>query len=232
MDGAGVTSLEVVEIRGVKIPIDPTIMSDYIQEALRTGEYENAEAKRLFRIVEQGERVLELGGGIGYLSALIGNLGLAEHIATVEANPALIDLIKTTHALNGVRAEVINGAVVAQKTTETLSFSLSAHFWASSLKLRKAKEVVSTIEVPALSLGDLVREHRPTFMIIDVEGTEVELLENPEDLAGVRKVLLEVHERAFGPRGVKQLFDYFSAAGFYPDLYLALPCMALFRRLE
>ena len=134
-------SLEVIEVRGVKLPIDPTIMSEKMQGVVRTGDYENGEAKTVARILEPGDRVLELGGGMGYLSALIGTLGLAEHIATVEANPQLIPIIRATHALNGVKAEVIHGAAVADKTAETLQFSLDADFWASTLKPQKQKRI-------------------------------------------------------------------------------------------
>lgn len=222
---------EVIEVRGVRLPVDPTIMSEVIQDVVRRGEYENGEAKSVARILEAGDRVLELGGGIGYLSALIGTLGLADHIVTVEANPALIPVIRATHALNGVKAEVIHGAAVADEAAEPLRFSLDEHFWASSLTPRKQKGIQSMVEVPAAVLGELVRAHRPTFLIVDVEGSEVELLTRAEDIAGVNKVLIEVHDKAIGPHGVKQLFDFFSAAGFYLDVRLSVYGIMLFRRL-
>ena len=232
MSEAADATMEVVESLGVKIPIDPAIVSEHIQKVIRAGEYEKAEAKNLYRIVEDGERLVELGGGIGLLSTLVGLLGRAETIVTVEANPQLIPLIRATHRLNEVTVEVIHGAAVGDETTATVPFSLEADFWASSLAPRKRDRVVGVVEVPAVSLRSLVKTYRPTMLIIDVEGTEGELLQHASDLDGVRKVMIEVHEKALRPVGVKRLFDFFSAAGFYVDVGMSVFGVILFRRLE
>jgi FkbM family methyltransferase len=231
LSDATTTNLEVIESKGVKLPIDPSVMSEHLQEVIRAGHYEKGEAKHLTEIVEPGERVLELGGGIGFLSALIGLTGRAEKIAVVEANPALIPLIRMTHRLNGVDAEVIHGAAVADLTATVLRFSIDVDFWASSLKPRKSKGVKSVIEVPAVALQTLLKIYRPTFMIVDVEGSEVDLLCGTADLGSVKKLIVEVHEKAIGPAGIKRLFDGMSAAGFYMDVRSVQPGVVLFRRL-
>lgn len=232
MSEAAEATLEVVESLGIKVPIDRSVMSDTMRHVIRKGEYEKGEAKNLYRIVEPGERVLELGGGIGFLSSVIGRLQCAEKIVTVEANPELIPLIHTTHRLNGVEAEVIHAAAVGDEAIGSVSFSLDLDFWASGIKARKAKMVRTVVEVPALALGALVRTYRPTMLIADVEGTEIELFQRPSDIDGVQKVLVEVHDKMIGPRGIKQLFDFFSAAGFYVDVRLTIYGVVLFRRLE
>jgi len=224
-------AFEIVESMGVKLPIDPTVVSPAVAESIRAGNYEKSEAKNLARIVEPGDRVLELGGGLGYLSAVISRMDRAEAIVVVEANPGLIPLIRITHGLNGASVLVVHAAVVADDDVQSLPFPVEADFWASGLAPRKGKIVQQIVEVPAISLSRLVAAHRPTMMIIDVEGSEAELLSRVEDLAGVHAVLIEVHEKVIGPAGVKRLFDFFSAAGFYVDVRLISTRVVVFRRL-
>ncbi len=222
---------EVVESMGVRLPVDPQIMSEVMCQTIRSGRYEKSEAKNLPSVVEPGERVLELGAGIGFLSAVIAGLGRAEAIVAVEANPELIPLIHKTHALNGVRAAVIHAAVVADDAGKTVSFPIAEDFWSSSLAPRKGVEMRDVVEVPAISLRRLIEAHRPTLLIVDVEGSELELFSRPEDLEGVRAVLMEVHQKIIRPAGVKRLFDFLSAAGFYVDVRQLSPEVVLFRRL-
>ncbi len=108
---------EIVELQGVRIAIDPAIMSDKIQRQIRNGKYERGEARNLPEIIEPGERLLELGGGIGFLSALAALQRRAEVIVVIEANPELIPVIRETHRLNGVTAQVLNAAVVGVRSS-------------------------------------------------------------------------------------------------------------------
>ena len=42
-----------------------------------------------------------------------------------------------------------------------------------------------------VALGELIREHRPTVLVIDIEGGESDL--GPTPLPGVRAVIVECH---------------------------------------
>jgi FkbM family methyltransferase len=221
---------EVIEVMGVKLPLDPQVMSPHILEVIRAGEYERAEAKHLPKMIEPGDRLLELGGGIGFLSALVGLQGKAEAIVVVEANPDLVPLIEATHAMNETRSTVINAAVVGERKSETASFSLAADFWASSLAPHKRREIARVVEVPTMAVADLVREHRPTMMIIDVEGGEVELMPHLV-LDGVRLVMMELHQKVIRPEGVRAVFDGFSRLGFYYDGRFSRAGVVAFSRL-
>ena len=106
---------EIVDLHGVRVPIDPGVMSEMMQSVIRSGKYEASEAARVPKLIEDGERVLEIGGGIGYLSALIARENKAEAIVVFEANPGLIRLIETTHRLNGVQAVVRHEIIMAKR---------------------------------------------------------------------------------------------------------------------
>jgi len=223
--------LEIVEVQGVRIPIDPVIMSPSVQAQIRRGKYERLEARMLPGIVEPGERIVELGAGIGFLSALVGLQGKADSIVVIEANPALIPLIKETHRLNGIQAEVHNAAVVGVKHRETVPFHLHQDFWGSSMEQIKAKQQSGVVDIPAWAIGDIIDAYSPTMLIMDVEGSETEVLKNVQ-LPGVRKVFMEIHHKVIGGEGVRSIFDFFSDQGFCYDAEHSQYAALLFSRID
>ena len=228
---AATEALEIVELHGVKVPIDPKLMSPHMLEVIRSGRYEDREAARIPGLIEDGERVVEIGGGIGYLSSLIARENRAATIVVFEANPGLIPLIEATHRLNGVEAIVRHEIIVAAKTAETLLFYLHEHFWASSMVRLSKRSRVDVVPVRQVAFDEVLREHAPTFLIVDIEGGEGALFKGIE-LTGVRKVLIEIHEKVLGSAGVKALFDFFSAQDFFYDTRNSEGRVVLFRRLE
>lgn len=224
------SSLEIVEIRGVKAPLDPSIMSETMMAVIRSGAYEGREAEKLPELVEEGERIVEIGGGIGYLSALVGKLGRAASIAVIEANPQLIPIIEHTHALNGVSAVVRHAVVAPVKTAPTLPFYLHQEFWASSLIPVKKRHRVGVVQTPVISIAEMLEDHAPTLLIIDIEGGEVDLLEGAR-LDGVQKILMEVHFKVIGFAGMKLVFDRLSEQGFAYDARHSAQAVVVFQRV-
>ncbi len=45
---------------------------------LREGSYEKGEAVQISKIVQPGERIVEIGGGIGFISSLAARQGTVE----------------------------------------------------------------------------------------------------------------------------------------------------------
>ncbi|HID48960.1 MAG TPA: hypothetical protein EYP40_04980, partial [Chromatiales bacterium] len=67
--GAGrITYSEVIEVGGIQIPYDPRIISAGLRERMRLNRYESGEALKATLAVRDGDRVIELGAGVGYLS--------------------------------------------------------------------------------------------------------------------------------------------------------------------
>jgi hypothetical protein len=78
---------EVIETNGIKVPFVPAIITPNIERPMRNNRYEGGEAAALRRILRAGDRVLELGAGIGLLSTLSAMVAGVERIVAVEANP-------------------------------------------------------------------------------------------------------------------------------------------------
>lgn len=208
--------MEVVEHLGVRVPLDRDILSDKIIEKIRDGLYERKEASQLPKILNPGERVLEIGAGIGFISTLCSRNSNPASIRVYEANPFLIPFIKSVHALNDVvNVDVVNAVLLNKPGLEATDFYLRHDFWASSLSPQPYgyREKVS---VPVRSFSREIEEFSPTLIICDIEGGELDLFMN-SNLTGVKQVHLEVHQPVLGRKGMKALFDAFSARNFHYD---------------
>jgi FkbM family methyltransferase len=213
-------------VAGVKLEIDGSLLSPRTLAALRAGNYEDQESGEVPGFVQEGDRILELGGGIGFISSIAARQRKAESIVVFEANPQLVPVIKHTHQLNGVKATVVNAVVVPKQTTPTLPFYLRDDFWASSLA-PKPWGYSRTIDVPTRSLADVLAEHKPTLLIVDIEGGEIDLFDDVE-LPGVKKVYLELHQNVLGRAGMKKIFDFFSSRDFHYDVWHSSHSVVLF----
>ncbi len=215
----------------MKIPLDPALMSPTILSVIREGRYETGEAKVLLAVIEEGERIVELGGGIGFLSSLAYLQGKTEAIVVVEAHPELIPVIKATHQLNGVRGDVRHAVAAPRRSAGTLPFYMHNDFWGSSLSPLKKRHLKGVAQVAVVGLDELVETYAPTMMIIDVEGGEADLLDGVS-LRGVNKVLMEIHPKVIGPAGVKKVFDALSLEGFAYDPWTSMRAVVMFRRVD
>jgi FkbM family methyltransferase len=202
---------------GLSFPRDPAIMSPKILSAIERGFYEAEEARHLPYILQKDERVLELGTGLGLISALCALNGLVDRVMTVEANPLLMDYISRLHEINQLssKIEVLNAVALPNPASSSMKFYRRADFWASSLD-SGPWGYDEVIEVRTLDLNKLIADFKPTMMIVDIEGGERHLFSGIE-LGTVRKVMMEVHQNVIGRVGMKAVFDELSARDFHYD---------------
>lgn len=202
---------------GLRLPLDHSLMSEAILAALYGGYYEADEAHHLPYILQEQERVLELGSGLGLISALCATNSLVEQVMTVEANPLLIPYIRDMHRLNGLGAKIriMNAVAHPNPSSDTVTFYRRTDLWASSLS-PEPWGYEQEVDVPTANLNELIREFRPSLLIVDIEGGE-ESLFNQIDLGSVRKIMLEVHQSVIGRRGMKAVFDALSQRDFHYD---------------
>ena len=71
MDGAPTPRDPFLRSRGMKIPKHPQITTGRVRGAIKGETYERKECDAVMRMVQDDDVVLELGGGIGYMSTLI-----------------------------------------------------------------------------------------------------------------------------------------------------------------
>jgi FkbM family methyltransferase len=212
-------------LNGIRLALDPEVMSPKMIEAIRSGRYEGSEAREIARIVQPGERIVELGAGIGFIAATAMQTGQVKSYAAYEANPRLIPLIRENAALNGVDFEVANAVVDPRADGGTVPFFLRRDFWSSSLA--PAPEYVEEVAVPRVSFDAMRERHRPTMLIVDIEGGEARLFRDVV-LTGIRKIYVELHQNLIGRVGVKNVFDFLSSKDFHYDQHHSRGSVVLF----
>ncbi len=232
------SGLEVVQLHGLRVPIDRRLMSETIIWSLTSGRYEMGEARALPHLVRPGERVVEVGAGIGVLTALIARTGKAEQVVAIEANPMLQDYIQGLHRLNGVDVELRQALVTPGRGAPTADFYLHQDLWASSPERIKRRHQIGVVQAPVISLSEIAETWRPSLLVVDVEPfaawTHAEAPPHALACADFRpfeRLLLELKSRKFAPEAVKRVFDHLSAQGFAYDLEGSNGPLVLFRRL-
>ena len=224
-------SEEVIVHLGMKIPLQRPLLSQTIINALRKGFYEKQEANELERLIEPDERILEIGAGIGFISSLCAKNENAGAIRAYEANPDLIPFIKRVHALNEIdKVEVVNGVLSSSPTSPKATFYQRHDFWASSLSPEPFK-YKNTVEVDVVDFDAVIAEFKPTLIICDIEGGELDLMRHAT-LGSVKKVYMEIHQKVLGRRGIKDLFDCMSAKGFHYDQHHSHRGVVLFSHVD
>lgn len=227
----GDNPMESVEHFGITIPLDTEIMSPKIVSAIVSGKYEHKEAGELARLIKPGDRILELGGGIGFISALSARNPNTEAIKVFEANPGLIGYIERLHEINGITNAAVEHAVLLNAPGKrTAEFYLRPDFWASSLSPTPFG-YKSVVNVPVKSFNAEIESFGPTLIICDIEGGELDLFLNA-NLSGVSRVYLEIHQGVIGRMGIKQLFDAFSARNFHYDQHHSKAGVVLFSSIN
>jgi len=206
---------ESLELSGVSLPYDPEIITPDIHRAISDGTFEAEESTRIGEIVRPGDRVLEIGAGIGFMSTLLSRERRVASVVAVEANPYLIDYMERVHATNGVKKVRRMNAVLTNEPVASRTFYLRRDFWMGSL-LPGPNPWLDTVSVPTLNFDALLRDEAISLIVCDVEGAEAFLFEDVA-LDGVDRIFVELHDHVTGLSGVGSLFRTLAAKGFVYD---------------
>jgi FkbM family methyltransferase len=202
---------EIITTSGIKIPFVPAIITPKIERPMRNNRYEGGECANLRRILRPGDRVLELGAGVGLLSTVAGLVPGIESVTTIEANPDLIPLIRETHRLNGVSTVDLRNGVATAEDGPEIDFYLRADFWASSME-PDSRPFARRVKLRRWGLKELIAEIRPTVIVSDIEGGEMGLFD-AADLSGVRAMVVEFHPKVYGEDGLARILATLAAKG-------------------
>lgn len=221
---------DTLEIKGVLIPNDPSIITPKIERSIKNDAYEKDEVRGTPKFIEPEDRVIELGAGIGFISSFIHKHLDVTNILCIEADPTLCKFIKKVHELNGITSVEVENIVALNGDSDSGStkFYIRSPFWSSSLD--DTDEYVSVVDVPTLKLSSIIQDFKANTLIVDIEGGERDIFKNT-NLDGIDKVFLEIHTRKIKRVGIKLCFDALSNAGFAYDQQVSRGGSVLFRRI-
>jgi FkbM family methyltransferase len=194
-------------------------MIEPILGQLQSGEYERPEINGLSMVVRPGDRVLELGAGLGIISALAGRAaGKSGRVLSYEANPALIADTQAFFAANGVaNVTMLNAVLVNETDPKPRQFYLAGSFAESSLLGVKGRGSRGKVTVRAESISQVLANYKPDVLICDIEGAEVDLF--PAFPAStLRAAVIELHPDRLSPAQIQSIHDGMVAQGLHRQL--------------
>lgn len=198
----------------VQVPASPFLNASRI-ERINAGKYEGQEIKGALALVKREDRVLELGAGLGVVGAVIAKTAKPEAMISFEANPNLIPHIQSLYDVNGLSERVIlrNQVLLASADRpDTVDFHLGNSYLGSSL-VQQAARKQRKITVETADFEDVRNTFKPTVLIMDIEGAELDFLEDA-DLTGIRGVVLEFHPALYGDNGMRRCKNILREQGF------------------
>jgi len=220
------------EIEGLRLEVPDAHLNDRIRAKLASGGYEGHEARAALMRLRAGQRVLELGAGIGFIACLCARVAGAENVTTVEANPDLLPVIADNLARNGAgEVTVLHGAVGGMEGgAAPLAFDAARSFWAGHIA-DEASAAERVVAVPHLGLGELMARVRPGYVIMDIEGAEAHLFDAPWP-AHVRHVMMELHPGRYPDTVIQRIVDCMSSSGLTYDPGPSRGRIVCFRRVR
>lgn len=198
----------VITISGIKMEVDRRRLPPEVVRALYKERYEDREAALVRDVLVPGDRVLEIGAGLGFISLLCAKRCGADSVLCYEANPENEALIRRNFELNDLRPQLRNRAISVSSDERELF--VDSNILSTSL-IDRGDGVRRVVKCDAIA--DVIREFRPNCLVMDVEGAEIDLLP-AAPLGGITKVIVETHARIVGEPANRQLDAHMQAQGF------------------
>lgn len=202
---------EMIASRGLSIPLDRDVLSPRLIRNLKNQVYEKKESDAITNLMRPDDVVMELGGGIGYISSLAAKRCHKGEVHSFEANPHLIPFIKRGHAGNNLTNVHVNNALLGPQPGST-TFYVRRNLLASSMDRMDGTKIISEEQIEIRDARSESQRMKPTILICDIEGVEqmvIPLL----DLSTVRSAVIELHPQWIGADGVHAVFQAMMDAG-------------------
>lgn len=201
-------SVKTVCLDGIVLSTDLAYVSTRVRNEVFKEIYEGSERILVSRALGRGDRVLEVGGGVGYVSLVCAKACGTENVLIYEPNPKMERVIRLNFQLNGLVPQLRSKAVTANG--KDVEFFINENIISSSVYERDGSTKKT---LPADALDEVIAEWHPTAIVMDAEGAEVDMLA-ASPLAGVSKLILELHPHIVGEAAIQKLKQRLNDLGF------------------
>lgn len=219
------TRPQTVRCADVDLHIGDLAGTSYARSIYR-GSHECEELEVIREHLAREDRVLEFGSGIGLITVTCCQIVGSENVVTYEANAAMEPLLRKTFSLNGIAPDLRMKMVSIHGGDNT--FYVSDRFVVSSQI--NHQQGASEVSVASDAFADVVREVQPTFLVMDIEGSEVDLADESIDLASITKICVEVHPQITGDEAISRLVQSLLNRGFYLSISSSKGDVLFFQR--
>ena len=178
----------------ISLYLDPNIISRDIALKIIRGKYESSEAILLTLFLPEHTDVIDLGGGIGYISCHISHLtGSKSSIISVEASESSANLIEKNKELNSCNFEVVNAAY--NPDSEYTEISVLDNIYSNSI----FRDSDVTERIQSITLNEIVSQYNigNFSLVCDIEGAEYRLIREELELlsSSCEMLFIEWHDK-------------------------------------
>jgi FkbM family methyltransferase len=186
-----------IKSRGVLLDVKSENITNVVKWHLFSQTYEKRECDLLQKHFQPGIDVVEFGGGLGFVSCIIGRKEIKNKHIVVEPNPSILKTLAINRDLNNCNFKILNRAY--SSTPGFVPFDTSGPFESSSININSPNIVESiTLRklINSMSLDQFI-------LIVDIEGAEFDLLKQEFDILVYHcpLIIIEFHDQ--GSRRVK-----------------------------
>lgn len=169
--------------------------------------------------LDENSLFVDIGANVGHFALLASGVSKAKTIA-IEPIPNTFEKLVNNIALNKLEAKITCLNIGLGEEKGELKFTKSLDVMN---RVALENENVPTISVPIQKLDDVLKDKKPTFLKIDVEGFEYFVLKGATETLqkeSLKYILLEFNNSGdkFGISDQK-VFDFVTSYGFKPLSY-------------
>ncbi len=196
---------------GLKIYLGDQSRSSYARSIYRDT-HEAEERAIVLRNLEPTDTVLECGAGMGVVTTLCCQQIGSERVHAFEANTKLEPVLRKTFELNQVSPHLEMKMVSLDGGEQ--AFFASDRFVVSSRYDNSEQYRGEQQRLESVSIQGLIDELKPSFLIMDIEGAEVDLASKTLDLQSLKKLCIEMHPHIVGDEAITDLIANLIRQGF------------------
>ncbi|MBU2541587.1 MAG: FkbM family methyltransferase [Candidatus Omnitrophica bacterium] len=173
--------------------------------------------QHLMQLLGKDDIVLEVGANIGYYVLIESRL--CKKIYAVEPITENINNLKINIELNQCRnVAVFQTAFGAERTKKTMYISKKSNWHSFYPK----KNIIKKLSVEMDSVDNFLKDkEKPTFLRMDVEGYELNILKGmQETLKNIKRLFIEVHADILALEETQELIEILRKNSFRPELII------------
>ncbi len=176
------------------------------------GQYERGEIEIIQQRIEPKDKILEIGTGLGFVSVYCAKVVGSDNVYTYEANPLNVEMAMLVFEKNKVVPHLTNAFL--GDVSGMIDFPVNRESRLASSSLMSSGEFVN---VPQLLLNEIIRDIKPNFLIIDIEGSEYDVF-RIIDFQTICKIQVELHPSILGEDKLNEIFYLLKENGFVADI--------------
>jgi FkbM family methyltransferase len=204
------------DIEGILFPVNINYGYSVIR-FIDNGTYEGGEIAIIKETVGPEDIVLELGTGLGFISAFCSKRIGSDRVYTFEANPQLEENIKKLYRRNHVNPN-LEFAVLGNNNGEKIFYVDKNNLLASSLKEIAGKNIRPRV-IQQKNINVVMKNINPTFLIMDIEGGEYDIFMTIE-FGTINRIQFELHPLLLNETQMDEIFEVLSKNKFVENSLL------------